>query len=174
VSGTDPEETMPFTHRPYGSDEATDPTTSPDGTSVQPSGADYVSPSAPPPSMASAPYGAPMPGQPAPAGWGAAYHGQQHPGASRARTLGIVALVSAAVAFFCCITFPGVFCAPFAWAIGRKAQREIDASPGVYNNRGEAQAGVVMGIIGTIISIVFVAATVVIVIALASANWTLV
>jgi hypothetical protein len=63
--------------------------------------------------------------------------------------LGIVALGCLFVALFCCVTIPGVLCAPVAWVKGSRAKREIDAAPGVYGNRGQAQAGVVMGIIGT-------------------------
>jgi hypothetical protein len=39
--------------------------------------------------------------------------------------------------------------APFAWSIGRSSLREIDASGGVLGGRGKAQAGYIMGIIGT-------------------------
>jgi len=154
VSGTDPEETMPFTHRPYGEDEAVDPATSPEGSANQASGPGFVPPSVAPPPTTGSPVPAPAWGAAYPAVYGAPLVGAQtHRGASNARTLGIVALVSAGVALFCCVTLPGVFCAPFAWAIGARARREIDANPGVYRNRGEAQAGVVMGIIGTVLGV---------------------
>ncbi|NUR06707.1 MAG: DUF4190 domain-containing protein [Nocardioidaceae bacterium] len=39
--------------------------------------------------------------------------------------------------------------APFAWRIGKRAVDEIDASQGRLGGRGSAQAGYVMGIIGT-------------------------
>jgi len=175
VSGTDPEETMPFTHRPYGSAEPVDPTTSPSGSPSQPSGADFVPPSiAPPPSVGPA---APPPtwgGAYTPAYGVSMYAGQAHEGASRSRTLGIIALVSAGIAFFCCLTLPGVLAAPFAWVIGARAKRDIDAHPGVYRNRSDAEAGVVMGIIGSVIAVLVVAGTLIVVIALASMNWTLV
>jgi hypothetical protein len=70
--------------------------------------------------------------------------------------LGIVSMVCLGLAFFCCVTIPGVFLAPFAWVVGAKAKREIDASPGLYRNRGAAQAGVVMGIIGSTIGVLMV------------------
>jgi hypothetical protein len=38
---------------------------------------------------------------------------------------------------------------PVAWWLGSQALAEIDASPGVYNNRGMAQAGQICGLIGT-------------------------
>ncbi len=50
--------------------------------------------------------------------------------------------------------------APFAWVIGARAKREIDAQPGRYTNRGSAEAGVVMGIIGTVLGVLAVAAVV--------------
>ena len=41
-------------------------------------------------------------------------------------------------------------CAPFAWAMGRKAERLVDASGGTLGGRGEATAGKILGIIGTV------------------------
>jgi hypothetical protein len=38
---------------------------------------------------------------------------------------------------------------PIAWWLGNQALAEIDASPGVYSNRGMAQAGQICGLIGT-------------------------
>ena len=40
---------------------------------------------------------------------------------------------------------------PFAWAIGGKAVREIDASQGALGGRQSAQIGYVLGIVGTVI-----------------------
>jgi hypothetical protein len=82
-------------------------------------------------------YGAPLPGS------------LEHKGAKTSLVLGIISVVSVATAFFCCLTIPGVFCAPFAWVVGARAKREIDANPGVYGNRGAAQTGMLMGIICT-------------------------
>jgi uncharacterized membrane protein YjgN (DUF898 family) len=45
-----------------------------------------------------------------------------------------------------------VFCSllsPFAWRLGRQTVDEIDASHGQLGGRGAAQAGYVLGIIGT-------------------------
>ena len=58
-----------------------------------------------------------------------------------------VSLVLGAVAL--CTGF--VFLSPVAWWLGNQALAEIDASPGVYNNRGMAQAGQICGIIGTVL-----------------------
>jgi hypothetical protein len=41
--------------------------------------------------------------------------------------------------------------APFAWVIGRRTVEEIDASGGRLGGRGAAQAGYVLGVIGTVI-----------------------
>jgi len=38
---------------------------------------------------------------------------------------------------------------PVAWWLGNQALTEIDSSPGVYSNRGMAQAGQICGMIGT-------------------------
>jgi len=47
---------------------------------------------------------------------------------------------------------------PFAWSIGRSSLREIDASGGALGGRGKAQAGMIMGIIGTVLIVVSVIA----------------
>ena len=54
----------------------------------------------------------------------------------------------------------GVFCglplvlSPFAWRAGAKAVREIDANPGMYGGRDQANAGRIMGIIGTVLLVI--------------------
>ncbi|MEV0587161.1 DUF4190 domain-containing protein [Nonomuraea sp. NPDC050310] len=40
---------------------------------------------------------------------------------------------------------------PFAWSMGNKTLKEIDASGQVYENRGMVQAGKICGMIGTIL-----------------------
>ena len=61
-----------------------------------------------------------------------------HPKATTALVLGIVGLVLCGIA------------APFAWQMGKRTVSEIDASQGRLGGRGAAQAGYVMGIIGTV------------------------
>jgi hypothetical protein len=39
--------------------------------------------------------------------------------------------------------------APFAWRIGKRTVDEIDASQGRLGGRGSAQAGYILGLIGT-------------------------
>lgn len=79
-------------------------------------------------------YGPPMPVRP-----------PDHPRASTAMVLGIV---SVAGGMLCYLPF---FIAPFAWVMGGKAVREIDASQGKLGGRGMAQAGYILGIIGSIL-----------------------
>jgi hypothetical protein len=165
---SDPDETAPFTHQPYGKDADDNPFVSPSGPASQPSGPDYVAPqAAPPPSVGPVPpvpYGAPPAGQPygyqpgwAPA-YGSPYPGSlNHKGATTSLVLGIIAIVSLVLTPACCITLPGVFCAPFAWGIGAKAKREIAQQPGIYGNVGSAQTGMWMGIVMTIIGFLSIA-----------------
>ena len=156
---SDPDETAPFTHQPYGKDAGDNPFVSPSGPASQPSGPGFVTPpSAPPPTVGPVPYGPPPTGQPygfqpgwAPA-YGSPYPGSlNHKGATTSLVLGIIAIVSLVLTPVCCITIPGVLCAPFAWAIGAKAKREIQQQPGVYGNLGTAQTGMLMGIVMTLI-----------------------
>jgi hypothetical protein len=41
--------------------------------------------------------------------------------------------------------------APFAWVTAKRTLDEIDASGGRWGGRGQAQAGYVLGIVGTVI-----------------------
>jgi hypothetical protein len=82
-----------------------------------------------------------------PAGQYAPQYGQQpgyppayaadHPKATTALILGILGIVVCG------------FIAPFAWRIGKRTVDEIDASQGHLGGRGSAQAGYVLGLIGT-------------------------
>lgn len=91
-----------------------------------------------------APYG--QPGYPSQAPYGTPTYGGQvasHPSATTAMVLGIGALVGM---FVCGVP---VLLAPFAWMIGGRAVKEIDANPGRWSGREQAQAGRIMGMIGT-------------------------
>jgi len=68
-----------------------------------------------------------------------------HPKATTAMVLGIVAVAGG---LLCYLPF---FIAPFAWVMGGKAVREIDAAQGKLGGRGMAQAGYVLGIIGSVL-----------------------
>jgi uncharacterized membrane protein YjgN (DUF898 family) len=69
---------------------------------------------------------------------------QDHPRATTALVLGILGLVICGIL------------APFAWRIGKQAVDEIDASGGQLGGRGQAQAGYILGIIGSVLLILAV------------------
>ena len=83
--------------------------------------------------------GAAPPYPPYPGGYPGMYPVQppDHPQAVTAMVLGILGLVCCGLA------------SPFAIWLGRKSMREIDASGGRVGGRGQAQAGFILGIIGT-------------------------
>ena len=89
------------------------------------------------------PAGQVPPGQYPPPGPGQPYYyapqPPKHPQATTAMILGILGLVLCGVI------------GPFAWVMGSKAVAEIDANPHAYSGRGEANAGKIMGIIGTVL-----------------------
>ena len=78
------------------------------------------------------------------------YMPPEHPQATTAMVLGILGLAT-------CTAL-----SPFAWRIGKRAVSEIDASNGQLGGRGPAQAGYVMGLVGTILLGLVVGALVVI------------
>lgn len=86
----------------------------------------------PPPGYQPTPYGFPQP--------------PPHPEANSAMVLGIVGL---------CLSVMcggiGVFVAPFGLFKGKRVMAEIDANPSAYSGRGNAQAGFITGLIGTIL-----------------------
>ena len=99
-------------------------------------------------------YGEPQPPYGQQPGYPVAY-APDHPRATMSLILGILGIVVCGVI------------APFAWRIGKQTVDEIDASNGQLGGRGSAQAGYVLGIIGTIllgIGVAFLAVYVVIVI----------
>jgi hypothetical protein len=76
-----------------------------------------------------------------------------HPSSTAAFALGLIGLVGA---LFCGgLT---LLVSPFAWAVGNKAVREIDLTPGSFSGREMAMAGKVMGIVGTVLLVVGVVA----------------
>lgn len=125
----------PPTHTPYG-----EPPTQPYGVQPPAHGQDPYARQQP------GPYGAPgepmqyggyvQPGYAAP---------PAHPRATTALVLGLVSLIGT---FVCLLP---IVAAPFAWRIGGRAVKEIDAQPGRWSGREQAQAGRIMGIIGTVL-----------------------
>jgi hypothetical protein len=118
-----------------------EPMTTPPGDAEQPQ-----DPYGPPPGGSSAqpPYGQ-QPGygqygQPyPPPGFPPGGYVQDHPKATTSMVLGILGVVICS------------FVAPFAWRVGKRTLDEIDRSNGQLGGRGQAQAGYVLGIIGTVL-----------------------
>jgi len=82
--------------------------------------------------------------------YGYTYQVPNHPQATTALVLGLVGLIGG------CLCGLPLLVAPFAWAIGARARREIAASHGQLGGAGNAQAGFVMGIIGTVLLVLAV------------------
>ncbi len=79
----------------------------------------------------------------------------KHPSSTTALVLGIISLAGI-------LTCGGVtlVLSPFAWVIGGRAVKEIDAAPpGTYSGRDHASAGRIMGIVGTVLLILGVIGT---------------
>ena len=102
------------------------------------------------PGYGQAPYGAPA----AYAGPG----GAPDSGATTAMVLGIIGLAGG---FFCGLP---IVLSPFALFVGLAAKKRIDASAGALTGRGNAQAGFILGIIGTVLLILSILAITIIVI----------
>lgn len=96
-------------------------------------------PGQPPPPYGQPPYGQPPPPYGGP-GWGGPSPLRENaPNAVLALVLGIVGIVLCQVA------------APFAWALGRRAEEAIAAEPERYTGKDMATAGKILGIIGTVL-----------------------
>jgi hypothetical protein len=145
----------PPTHTPYG-----EPPTQPYAAQPPAYGQD---PYAPP----SGPYGPPgQYGQPGQYGGYApqGYAPPPHPSATTALVLGLVSLIG----LFICL-FP-ILAAPFAWRTGSRVVKEIDAQPGRWSGREQAQAGRIMGMIGTALLVLGIIAIIALVALLAAAS----
>lgn len=96
-----------------------------------------------PPPAAYPPGGYQAPGSGyAPSGFGGYPVQREHPQGTTILVLGIMSIV-------CC----GLL-GPVAWIMGNTAIKEIDASPGAYSNRGNVQAGRIIGIVASVLLIV--------------------
>ena len=73
-----------------------------------------------------------------------------HGGALASMIVGIASLVLS------CAYGLGLLGSPVAWWLGAKAKREIDASQGRLGGRGMAQAGFILGIIGTVLLVLVI------------------
>jgi hypothetical protein len=73
-----------------------------------------------------------------------------HPQAGLALGLGLGGVIGA---FVCGLP---LLLSPFAWAIGHRVRREIRESRGQYDGDGMAQAGMILGIVGTVLLVLAV------------------
>ena len=79
---------------------------------------------------------------------------QTHQGALASMILGIVGLASAILALPTGgITAPGMICSPVAFGLGLWSSKVVRNRPDVYNNRGQAIAGWIMGLIGILLAV---------------------
>lgn len=65
--------------------------------------------------------------------------------------LGIIALAGGAICMF------PILLSPFAWYFGAKARQEMAADPLRWSGQSEAQAGFILGIIGSVLLILGIA-----------------
>lgn len=100
-------------------------------------------------------------------GYGYAPPAPNHPSATTAMVLGIVAL--AGILLCSGIT---LVLSPFAWVMGAKAVKEIDADPQAYGGREQANAGKITGIIGTVLLALGVLFAIVIGVVIAANGWS--
>jgi hypothetical protein len=82
------------------------------------------------------------------------YRLPDHPEATKALVLGIVSLLGG---FTCYLP---ILVGPWAWVVGRRVVKQIDAQPGRYDGRGQALAGYVMGVVATVLLILGIVALV--------------
>ena len=146
-------ESLPPTHQPYGQPQ---PGQSPYG-QPQPGQSPYGQPQYGQPEYGQQPASQPPSGQqPYGATPGYGYPGQapaNHPSATTALVLSLIGLVGIAVCGGITLVL-----SPFAWRMGARAVREIDANPGMYAGRDQANAGRIMGLIGTVLLVLGVLA----------------
>lgn len=141
----DDDENTPWTHQPYG--QAPQEPPAPPAYPAPPYGQDQQ-PGYPQPSYGQPyqqPYQQPYAQQPYQQAYQQFPSIPNHPSANTALVLGIVALGGG---FICGLP---ILAGPFAWYLGSKVRREIDAEPQRYAGRSEAQAGMILGIIATVL-----------------------
>jgi hypothetical protein len=86
-----------------------------------------------------------------------------HPKATSALVLGIIAVAGA----FTC--FLPVVVAPIAWVLGARARREIRSAPQQWGGESRATAGMVLGIVGTVLLVLaFIVVALFVIVAISS------
>lgn len=106
-----------------------------------------VGPGTPPgyPPGAPNPYGGYPPQQP---GWQPQFPVYAVPDLPKATAALVVGIVSVAGAFTCVLP---ILAAPVAWILGAQARKQIRNAPQQWGGEGRATAGMVLGIIGTVL-----------------------
>ncbi|MEN8705347.1 MAG: hypothetical protein ABF306_04345 [Nocardioides marinisabuli] len=142
MTDRDPDETTPSTHQPSGQEPPPPYGQQPPVYGQDPwSQQGYPQQGYPPQQQ---PYGYAQPGYPQP-GYPAPGP-TMHPSANTALVLGIVSLAGGLM--LCGLP---LVVGPFAWWTGRRAKREIEAAPHQYSGASEAGAGMVLGIVSTVL-----------------------
>lgn len=149
------DDNTPWTHQPYGGSaeqpQPPQPPAYPTNPYADPQQAQQH-PQQGQPQWGQQPYQAPQQGYGQPYAQGYPQQFQpfpvvpNHPSANTALILGIVALGGGLV--LCGLP---LVVGPFAWAVGARATREIDADPQRYGGRSEANTGKILGIISTVL-----------------------
>src|SRR3954447_15099265 len=136
-------------------------TTGPDNPSGDPPPSPYQPPPVPPPAYGQPPYS----GQPQYPPYGQpGYPVPSYAAAPPNEGMAIAAMVIGIASFvMACGYGIGLLGSPVALVLGRVSMKKIDASGGQLGGRGFAQAGFIMGIIGTVLLVLVVIAVVVIV-----------
>ncbi len=60
--------------------------------------------------------------------------------------------------------------APFAWALGRRSLKDIQASQGQLGGESQARAGMIMGIVGTVLLVLAIIGLVLFIAAIATST----
>lgn len=108
-----------------------------------------------------------------PAQYAGGYGAPTHPLATTSLALGIVGLVSLVLTPIVGVTIVGTACSPIAIGLAVRARRQIAADRRLHSGEGLATAGLVVGIVGTVLAVLAIAvviAAVVFVLALFSSG----
>ena len=108
---------------------------------------------------------APGPGQPPYAAYSQVP--PDHRQSTLAMVLGLVGLIGAF--FLCGLT---LLVSPFAWALGRNALKEIEASQGRLGGESQARTGMITGIIGTVLLILAILAIIALIVVVVASSGT--
>lgn len=79
-------------------------------------------------------------------------------GATTALVLGIIGLAGNLVSCCCCLGLVPALCAPFAWWLGARELRAIRAGMASPLGEGNARAGMICGMVGTGLTVLYVLA----------------